>query len=147
MSAEGFYGADGRERVCSGGVTPPKEKPSFREYCKGLSETLDDLCCQMLAVGMPYELYWYGEPGAVDYFLGSVRYRNLLDNQRFHLQGVYTLKALQEVLQFTTSPKEIYPRAPLDLEAAKKPVTQESVEADMRAVFANLHIRSNDKNG
>lgn len=93
----------------------------------------------MLAIGMPYDLYWNGELYAVDLYLNSLKYKNMLTNSDMHLQGVYFLKALQEVLQFK-NPVRIYPERPLDLvsQGESKPTTQEQVDADMRAYIEQM---------
>lgn len=92
----------------------------------------------MLAIGMPYDLYWNGELEAVDYYLNSVKYSKILKNNDMHLQGTYVLLALQEVLQFK-NPVEIYPRTPLSLENEKRaPQTQEDVEREMKEMLARV---------
>lgn len=139
MLAEGFY-EKGRAELQGNCVSgKPKKSLSFKEYCGRLIATLDDLCSQMLAIGMPYDLYWSGELGALDLYLNSVKYRNMLINNDMYLQGIYFLKALQEVLQFK-NPVRIYPEKPLDLtsEEDKKPNTQEQVEADMKAYIEQM---------
>ena len=98
----------------------------------------------MLAIGMPYDLYWHGELEAVEYYLNSLKYRDMRANQDFHLQGVYFLKALQEVLQFTTSPVEIYPRKPIELGARSEP-TQEEVVNEMKAQFEQIRAKLGDR--
>lgn len=136
MPAEGFYREDG-EGVCGGGLSSKPRKITFAEFCSELSETLDDLCAQMLAIGMPYELYWYGEPRAVNYYLRAQKYKQMIDNRNCHLQGVYVLKALQEVLQFSANPVEIYPREPLNLGGEETNSVEKEV-ADMKAAFARI---------
>lgn len=91
----------------------------------------------MLAIGMPYELYWYGEPRAVNYYLRAQKYKQMIDNRNCHLQGVYVLKALQEVLQFSANPVEIYPREPLNLGGEETNSVEKEV-ADMKAAFARI---------
>lgn len=140
MLAKGFYSKE-REVVHGGLTTQQNTKTktlSLREFGKKLIATLDDLCSQMLAIGMPYDLYWNGDNWAIDVYINSVKYTNLKINSDMHLQGVYFLKALQEVLQFK-NPVEIYPREPLKLsgEEAEKPQTQEQIENDIKELFAN----------
>lgn len=93
----------------------------------------------MLAIGMPYDLYWNGELYAVDLYLNSIKYKNMLANNDMHLQGIYFLKALQETLQFK-NPVRIYPEKPLELVSQEdtKPLTQEQVDNDMRAYFEQM---------
>lgn len=135
MYAEGFYREDGKG-VLGGGVnSAPVKQPSFKEYCNSLADALDDLCAQMLAAGMPYDLYWHGELEAVEHYLNSLKYKRMMDNAGYHLQGVYFVKALQEVLQFTKTPQEIYPASPLDLQVKPQEPTEEDEVADMRALF------------
>lgn len=138
MYAEGFYGKDGKGVQGSGLSSAPVRQPSFKEYCVDLADALDDLCAQMLAVGMPYDLYWHGEMEAVDCYLNSLKYKRMMDNAGYHLQGVYFVKALQEVLQFTKNPVEIYPASPLDLQAKPHEPTEEDEVAEMKAQFDRI---------
>lgn len=92
---------------------------------------------------MPYDLYWNGELEAVDHYINSLKYRDIRANQEFHLQGVYFLKALQEVLQFTTNPVEIYPRKPLEM-GGNKEETQEEAINEMKAQFDRIKMKLGD---
>lgn len=68
---------------------------------------------------MTPEQFWEGDP---DYFWAyleadNMRYKAQLeyDNVVAHLQGLYEVKALAQVLQFSKSPKKIYPDKPINL--------------------------------
>lgn len=52
-----------------------------------------------LAIGMSYELFWFGDPWLVKAYREAQEFRNQQKNQEMWVQGVYNLRAFREVIE------------------------------------------------
>ena len=72
-----------------------------------------------LNFGMNYDQFWNDDPELFFSYLEAYEMRMKTqmqyDNQMAFIQGQYYLLALQQVLQFKTPVKKIYPKKPFDI--------------------------------
>lgn len=52
-----------------------------------------------LAIGMPYEVFWYEKPTMVKAYLKAHELRNMQKNQEMWVQGIYNFKAFRSVIE------------------------------------------------
>ena len=52
-----------------------------------------------LAIGMPYELFWNGDPDLVKTYREAHELRNQYRNQEMWVQGIYVLRAIKTVAE------------------------------------------------
>ena len=52
-----------------------------------------------LAIGMPYELFWYGEPKLVKVYREAHDLRMTQRNQELWVQGIYNFRAFRSVIE------------------------------------------------
>lgn len=57
-------------------------------------EYLDELCAYAMSIGMSYELYWYGDPFAINHFIKAEKIRQRKRNTEMWLQGAYIYNAV-----------------------------------------------------
>lgn len=55
---------------------------------------LEKLCDYALSIGMPYDLYWYGDPQALKNFVNAEEIRQRKRNTELWLQGAYVYQAI-----------------------------------------------------
>jgi len=56
-----------------------------------------------LAIGMPYDLFWNGDPILAKVYREAHEYSNRQKNQEMWMQGIYFLKGLQTVAEKVAS--------------------------------------------
>ena len=98
-----------------GQVSDPPKKQTY-------TQIFDALAPYYLAIGMPYELYWYGNPEAVKDFRKADEIRKRRMNEELWLSGTYMAEAIKATVgnMFSKSKFE-YPSEP-------KPITLEEVK-------------------
>lgn len=52
-----------------------------------------------LAIGMPYELFWYGEPQLAKVYREAHSLRTEQKNQEMWVQGIYNYKAFRSIME------------------------------------------------
>lgn len=52
-----------------------------------------------LAIGMPYDLFWNGEPELTKVYRKAHEFRTEQRNQEMWVQGIYVLRAFQNVIE------------------------------------------------
>ena len=57
-------------------------------------EYLDKLCDYALSIGMPYDLYWYGDPQALKRYVNAEEIKQKKRNTELWLQGLYIYQAI-----------------------------------------------------
>ncbi len=55
---------------------------------------LQKLCDYALSIGMPYDLYWYGDPQALKNFVNAEEIRQRKRNAEMWIQGAYVYHAI-----------------------------------------------------
>lgn len=94
--------------------------PSFlsQKYLT-LAEKLDNDCAYYIAIGMPYQEYWEGDPEAVKYYRKAQEIRVKEENAKAWWQGAYFYEALVNVapaLMFGSKSKpKPYPNQPHEI--------------------------------
>ena len=72
---------------------------------------------------MTSDEFWNQDPEYLSSYLEAYKQKkeeqSQYDNAFAHLQGYYYMLALQQCLQFTTNPKEIYPKNPVQLSSER----------------------------
>jgi hypothetical protein len=110
------------------GLTSPSYNQSTNQKVKSFAEWADELCPYYMALGVPYNDYWYGDYTMLPYYIKAHEMRNAQRNQELWMQGLYIHDAMSIVMSnaFRKKSDEIipYPKEPY-------PITKE--EADNRA--------------
>ena len=101
-----------------------------------------------LAIGMPYELFWYGEPTLVKAYREAHEMRSAQKNQELWMQGKYNLCAFRSVIEALSyglsggkgsKPSE-YPHEPFPVtEYEKKTLTEKNKQRTLKWVEDNQH--------
>lgn len=77
-----------------------------------------------LKIGMTPDQFWNDDPELMGAYLEAYQQKFIekyeYDNAYAHLQGQYFMLAIAQCLQFTKTPKKIYPKKPFDLGLKKK---------------------------
>lgn len=101
-----------------------------------------------LAIGMPYELFWYGEPGLVKVYREAHELRTEQKNQEMWAQGVYVHRAFKSVIEAFvlgmnggngSRPSE-YPDSPIPFtEREQQAATERNKQRTLEWVEQNQH--------
>lgn len=101
-----------------------------------------------LAMGMPYDLFWNGDPRLVRSYREASKLRNQQKNQEMWIQGIYFQRALKSTIEHCvyglaggmgSKPSE-YPESPLPFtEAEQKAATERSKEKTLKWVESGQH--------
>ena len=101
-----------------------------------------------LAIGMPYELFWYGEPNLVKVYREAHELRAAQTNQELWMQGQYNYRAFRSIMEgFSygmsggkgSKPSE-YPREPIPItEYEQKIAKEQNKQRTLKWVKDNQH--------
>lgn len=83
-----------------------------------LGQFIVDQCPRYMAMGVPYDEYWYGDYSKLPYYRKAYALKRKEHNFDAWLQGVYILRAIGSIIP---NSEEMYPEEPL-------PLTQEDME-------------------
>ena len=82
-----------------------------------------------IRIGMTPEQFWYDDPDYFWAYLEAYEQKTKLqfeyDNNVAFLQGQYFMAAIAQCLQFTKTPKRIYPKKPFDISNNKQEISKE----------------------
>lgn len=97
-----------------------------------------------MAIGMPYEEYWYGDTYAIRYYYRAHRLRQEMQNEQAWINGLYTLKALEatvgNLMKKKTDKAIEYPSQPFDFRPKKQEQKKPEQSEDQDAVFARAYM-------
>ena len=101
-----------------------------------------------LAIGMSYELYWFGDPMLVKAYRDAHELRSAQKNQELWMQGQYNLRAFRAVAEAVCygisggkggKPSE-YPHEPFPItEYEQKIATEKNKQRTLQWVESNQH--------
>lgn len=99
-----------------------------------------------LAIGMSYELFWFGEPMLAKVYREAHELRSAQTNQELWMQGYYNLQAFRSVIEALSyglsggkgsKPSE-YPREPIPItEYEQKQATERNKQRTLQWVSDN----------
>lgn len=101
-----------------------------------------------LAIGMPYELYWFGDPILAKVYREAHDLRSAQKNQELWMQGQYNLRAFRTVIEALSygisggkgSKPSDYPREPYPItEYEQKMATERNKQRTLQWVNDNQH--------
>lgn len=101
-----------------------------------------------LAIGMPYELFWNGDPQLVNVYREAHSQRMQLRNQEMWAQGLYNFKAFKSNIEALSygmsggkgSKPSAYPEEPLPFtEAEQKAATERNKKKTLQWVESGQH--------
>jgi hypothetical protein len=110
--------------VGSGELTEGSPSSQKQEQ-KTVAEIIDFYFPQYLALGMPYEVYWHGDPKLAKAYREADKLRLQRENQRLWLQGAYIYNIMVSVAPTYNSLK---PHDPLPYMEHPIPITEKEVE-------------------
>lgn len=127
------------------GVTEEQEQQSAS---LSFSDVFHKAFPYYLAIGMSYELFWFGEPRLVKEYREAHELRNIQKNQEFWVQGVYVFRAFKSVMEAFSygmsggkgsKPSE-YPNEPIPFtEAEQKAATERNKQRTLKWVQDNQY--------
>lgn len=93
-----------------------------------------------MAMGMPYDLYWYGDVRVTNQYYRAYKIRQKQKNEEAWLFGVYVYKAVETVAYNimrgrNDKPRE-YPSEPID----SKRTAKADMTVDQQRVFARAYM-------
>ncbi len=63
-----------------------------------LEEKLDELCVYYMSMGVPYEVFWYGDPSCLKYYEEAYLKQRKIHNEEAWMQGFYNFVGVQTAL-------------------------------------------------
>lgn len=104
-----------------------------------MTEVFYNVLPYLLAIGMPYDLFWFGEPELVGIYQKAYRQRNRDINQQLWIEGLYICRAVH-----TIDGKSKYPSEPFDIFPKTEEEKKRDAEKDKQAIidyFSSLKQR------
>lgn len=114
-----------------------------------LAEQLDEWCAFYMAIGVPYEEFWYGDYCRLKYYVESHNYKKKMQNEMLWLQGMYDFDAFGTVMsRFGASlsgkrSKAQYAQKPYDVVEKSEREKALEIEEKRKRVIANLSAVAN----
>lgn len=81
-----------------GGAELTSDPPAASNDEKSLSELLDELCPYYMSMGVPYDLFWYGDYCQLKYYVRKHELELEQKNQELYLSGAYSFEAFISAL-------------------------------------------------
>ena len=100
-----------------------------------ISEWLDELCEYYMAIGVPYDEFWFGDYCKLKYYEKLYFNRQKQLDSQMWTQGAYIYQAFSAVLAraFGGDKDATYPKQPFSLAEAPEERTPEELQADIYA--------------
>lgn len=104
-----------------------------------LGEHLDQLCEYYMALGVPYEVFWYGDYCSLKYYEKSYLLRRKINNEEMWMQGVYNYAAHETSLanafrgkghkpqQFLKEPIQFFPKTEAEEKAEMEELRKRTI--------------------
>ena len=113
-----------------------EEERTFGDY-------LDELCAYYRAIGMPWDVFMYGERAAFDDYVLAYEYKRVQTNNNLHLQGYYDYMAVSCALSSAFAEKgkkgTAYPTYPVAITETERKAEKE------RKIMHTLEVVRNRK--
>jgi hypothetical protein len=106
--------------------------PSDKEI--SFSDYLDKMCAYYMSIGVPYDLYWWGDYTMLKYFHEANKQRTENENYMMWVQGMYFNSALSSALSAFGKKKIKYLSKPIKITEK----TNEEIAADREAVLKSF---------
>lgn len=100
---------------------------------KTFSEWADEMCAYYMAIGVPCDEYWHGDPTQLQYYIKAHELRNEQRNQEMWLQGLYNCRAIASGMgsKDKRTKKEIeYFKEPIPIREKVKTESEKQVDAE-----------------
>ena len=114
-----------------------------------LGEQLDEWCAFYMAIGVPYEEFWYGDYCRLKYYVESYIQKKKMDNEMLWLQGMYNYQAFSTVMDAFGAglsgkrTKSKYAEKPYDIVEKTEREKAIEIEEKRKRVIANLNAIAN----
>ena len=108
------------------------------EQLSSLEEQLDELCIYYMSMGVPYEVFWYGDPCCLKYYEEVYLRKRKIHNEEMWMQGVYNFVAHQTTLGNAFRAKGHSPHEYLKEPIAFFPKTEQELRAEERKKKAQI---------
>lgn len=127
------------------GIRPSPYYKGKVEETRTIGEYVTELCAYYIALGMPRDQFLMGDRQACEDYEKAFECKQVIDNRRMHLQGLYVYKAFGSVMSAAFAQKgkkgEPYPAYPF-------PVTETERKAEKeRSIMHTLEVVKNRKRG
>lgn len=125
------------ERSVDRSTTDEKEK----DY--SLEEQLDKLCVYYMSLGVPYDVFWYGDYCQLKYYEETYWQQRKIENERMWMMGAYNYTAHAVVLSNAFRSKghkaEEYLKKPIDFFPKSEEEEKQEAEKIKQRVIDNLN--------
>lgn len=101
---------------------------------------------QALIFGMTPDQFWLGDPDLYYIYQSAHIEKQKYDNMLAWLSGKYVLDAVQQAVQFSKNPKEIYPKKPYSLDGREKEQYKKEVIENTKIMVASFKKLLKNKN-
>lgn len=107
-----------------------------------LEEQLDKLCVYYMAIGVPYDVFWYGDYCCLKYYEDAYLQKRKIGNENMWIQGMYNYTAhattLSNAFKKKGSKSQEYLKKPLDIFPKTPDEEKREVEQLRQKVISNL---------
>ena len=105
-----------------------------------LEDHLDKLCSYYMSVGVPYDVFWYGDYCCLKYYEEAYMNRRKIQNENMWLMGMYNYSAHsttlanafrgkgQQAQEYMKKPMDCFPKTEEELEAEKEQMRRRVIE-------------------
>lgn len=112
-------------------------------------EQLDEWCAFYMSIGVPYDVFWYGDYCQLKYYVDTYNLKKRMNNEMLWLQGMYNYEGFASVMaQFGAGlsgkrTKSTYTEKPYEI--VEKSEREKAIEAEekRKRVIANLNAVAN----
>lgn len=115
MDAELEFGRRGRRLTLSASFENAADGAGNNAavFAMSYTEIFETVCPEYMAMGMPYDEFWNGDPWAVRMYRKAYRRRREQHNENAWMNGVYMMNAIAACFSGKKK-KNLYPQKPID---------------------------------
>lgn len=93
-----------------------------------------------MAIGMPYEEYWYGHPYLVKLYKDIYNHKRKEENQKMWVNGMYMQKAVSVAISNAFGHRAKYFEKPLDIFPKTEEEKQQDVLRERQKIIESLNL-------
>ena len=114
-----------------------------QESLTPVGDALDKQCAYWMAIGVPYELFWFGDYTQLKYYKDAHMLKVEQRNQEMWMQGLYFYEAvsvaISNAMKKKGQPPDTYPKEPHRV----TPLTEEEKEREKQKMVENFRAQLN----
>lgn len=104
-------------------------------------EQLDEWCYYYMSIGVPYDVFWYGDYCCLKYYESTYRLTKRMKNEMLWLQGMYNYEAFGTTISraFDKRSKAEYSKKPYEIVEKTEREKKLEIEEKQKRVIRNLN--------